>query len=202
MNKYKRRMQTKIELALEQSQQGVSNDALVAVSSSLRLLKPNVHKLSLEPIRDQVKISLGHNPCITLGVHHITTFGTKSVLQPRSSKVRFINHMLILKLLKLNKESSTKEIVSHMILQDNIIQECQDKKIKFFAKELAVKDHNIGGDSPSPKSFMIIAATLDMVEALYCLLDFLSLCSRRWKFTELCVLHQSLAMQNALEIRL
>nr|GEX69747.1 putative ribonuclease H-like domain-containing protein [Tanacetum cinerariifolium] len=46
---------TKIELALEQSQQGVSNDVLVAVSSSLRLLKPNVHKLSLEPIRDKIK---------------------------------------------------------------------------------------------------------------------------------------------------
>nr|GEV40185.1 DNA helicase [Tanacetum cinerariifolium] len=48
-------MQTKIELTLEQSQQGVSNDVLVAVSSSLRLLKLNVHKLSLEPIRDQIK---------------------------------------------------------------------------------------------------------------------------------------------------
>nr|GEU61860.1 hypothetical protein [Tanacetum cinerariifolium] len=45
---------TKIELTLEQSQQGVSNDVLVAVSSSLRLLKPKVHKLSLEPIRDQI----------------------------------------------------------------------------------------------------------------------------------------------------
>nr|GEW79941.1 probable LRR receptor-like serine/threonine-protein kinase At4g36180 [Tanacetum cinerariifolium] len=47
------RMPTKIELTLEQSQQGVSNDVLVAVSSSLRLLKPKVQKLSLVPIRDQ-----------------------------------------------------------------------------------------------------------------------------------------------------
>nr|GFC00546.1 hypothetical protein [Tanacetum cinerariifolium] len=40
MNEYKGRMPTKIELTLEQSQQGVSKDVLVAVSSSLRLLKP------------------------------------------------------------------------------------------------------------------------------------------------------------------
>nr|GEX33681.1 uncharacterized mitochondrial protein AtMg00810-like [Tanacetum cinerariifolium] len=54
MNEYKERMPTKIELALEQSQQAVSNDVLMAVSSSLRLLKPNVHKSSLEPIRDPI----------------------------------------------------------------------------------------------------------------------------------------------------
>nr|GEU85885.1 retrovirus-related Pol polyprotein from transposon TNT 1-94 [Tanacetum cinerariifolium] len=47
-------MPTKIELALEQSQQGVSNDVLVEVSSSLRLLKPKMHKLSLEPIKDPI----------------------------------------------------------------------------------------------------------------------------------------------------
>nr|GEY82170.1 hypothetical protein [Tanacetum cinerariifolium] len=47
-------MPTKIELTLEQSQQGVSNDVLVAVSSSIRFLKPKVHKLSLEPRRDQI----------------------------------------------------------------------------------------------------------------------------------------------------
>nr|GEW56252.1 RNA-directed DNA polymerase homolog [Tanacetum cinerariifolium] len=47
-------MPTKIELTLKQSQQGVSYDVLVAVSSSLRLLKPKVHKLSLEPIRDPI----------------------------------------------------------------------------------------------------------------------------------------------------
>ncbi|GJY86084.1 hypothetical protein Tco_0500110 [Tanacetum coccineum] len=41
-------MPTKIELTLEQSQQGVSNDVLVAVCSSLRLLKPKVHKSSLD----------------------------------------------------------------------------------------------------------------------------------------------------------
>nr|GEV47349.1 retrovirus-related Pol polyprotein from transposon TNT 1-94 [Tanacetum cinerariifolium] len=46
-------MPTKIELSLEQSQQGVSNDVLVAVSSSLRLL-PKMHKSSLEPRRDQI----------------------------------------------------------------------------------------------------------------------------------------------------
>nr|GEU87677.1 hypothetical protein [Tanacetum cinerariifolium] len=40
MNEYKGRMPTKIELTRERSQQGVSNDVLVAVSSSLRLLKP------------------------------------------------------------------------------------------------------------------------------------------------------------------
>nr|GEU72102.1 hypothetical protein [Tanacetum cinerariifolium] len=54
MNEYKGRMPTKIELELEQSQQDVSNDILVAVSSSLRLLKPKVHKLSLKPIRDPI----------------------------------------------------------------------------------------------------------------------------------------------------
>nr|GEW29035.1 ribonuclease H-like domain-containing protein [Tanacetum cinerariifolium] len=54
MNEYEGRMLTKIELALEQSQQGVINDILVAVTSSLRLLKPNAHKLSLEPIRDPI----------------------------------------------------------------------------------------------------------------------------------------------------
>ncbi|GKB73123.1 hypothetical protein Tco_0934535 [Tanacetum coccineum] len=43
-------MPTKIELTLKQSQQGVSNDVLVAVCSSLRLLKPKVHKSSLEPV--------------------------------------------------------------------------------------------------------------------------------------------------------
>nr|GEV23975.1 retrovirus-related Pol polyprotein from transposon TNT 1-94 [Tanacetum cinerariifolium] len=53
-NEYKGRVQTKIELALEKSQQGVSNDVLVAVSSSLRLQKPKVHKSSLEPIKDPV----------------------------------------------------------------------------------------------------------------------------------------------------
>nr|GEY35142.1 hypothetical protein [Tanacetum cinerariifolium] len=48
--------------------------------------------------------------------------GKKLVLQPRSSKVRFINDMLILKLSKPNKDSSIEEIVSSMILQVN--QEC------------------------------------------------------------------------------
>nr|GEX28141.1 retrovirus-related Pol polyprotein from transposon TNT 1-94 [Tanacetum cinerariifolium] len=46
-------MPTKIELTLEQSQQGVSYDVLVAICSSLRVLKTNVHKSSLEPIKDQ-----------------------------------------------------------------------------------------------------------------------------------------------------
>nr|GEZ24370.1 hypothetical protein [Tanacetum cinerariifolium] len=54
MNEFKGRMPTKIELTLEQSQQGVSYDVLVAVCSSLRVLKPNAHKLSLEPTRDQI----------------------------------------------------------------------------------------------------------------------------------------------------
>ncbi|GJS53926.1 hypothetical protein Tco_0627288 [Tanacetum coccineum] len=40
MNVYKGRMPTKIELTLEQSQQGVSNDVLVESAPSLRLLKP------------------------------------------------------------------------------------------------------------------------------------------------------------------
>nr|GEY78701.1 hypothetical protein [Tanacetum cinerariifolium] len=48
--------------------------------------------------------------------------GTLSVLQPRSSEFEFINHMLILKLSKSNKDSSIGEIVSPMILQVN--QDC------------------------------------------------------------------------------
>nr|GEX06726.1 retrovirus-related Pol polyprotein from transposon TNT 1-94 [Tanacetum cinerariifolium] len=48
--------------------------------------------------------------------------GTLSVLQPRSSEVKFINHMLILKSSKSNKDSMIGEIVSPMILQVN--QEC------------------------------------------------------------------------------
>nr|GEV93172.1 hypothetical protein [Tanacetum cinerariifolium] len=51
-----------------------------------------------------------------------TVDGTKSMLQPYSSEVEFINHMLILKLSKSNKESSTGEIVSPMIVY--VKQEC------------------------------------------------------------------------------
>nr|GFB03273.1 hypothetical protein [Tanacetum cinerariifolium] len=49
-------MPTKIELTLEQSQQGISNDVLVAVSSSLRFLKPNEDG---NPARANVKKALG-----------------------------------------------------------------------------------------------------------------------------------------------
>nr|GFC57505.1 hypothetical protein [Tanacetum cinerariifolium] len=70
MNEYKGRMPTKIELTLEQSQQGVSNDVLVAICSSLRLLKPNTYKSSLEPIREQI-INLNRTQCHnTLVEHH------------------------------------------------------------------------------------------------------------------------------------
>nr|GFC72553.1 hypothetical protein [Tanacetum cinerariifolium] len=41
---------------------------------------------------------------------------TLSVLQPRSNKVEFINHMPILKLSKSNKELFLREIVSLMIV--------------------------------------------------------------------------------------
>nr|GEY48967.1 putative reverse transcriptase domain-containing protein [Tanacetum cinerariifolium] len=139
-------MPTKIELALEQSQQGVSNDVLVAICSSLRLLKPNAHESSLEPIRDPIinlirTLSMYNTCCSSYNyiwyqrVLHIflenlpehpsdmkvftvkmeilleptsnkLLVGTKSLLQPHSSEVEFINHMLILKLSKSNKESS------------------------------------------------------------------------------------------------
>nr|GEY82353.1 hypothetical protein [Tanacetum cinerariifolium] len=142
-------MPTKIELALEQSQQGVSNDVLVAVSSSLRLLKPKMHKLSLELIRDPIinliRTQSTYNTCCSsynniwykrvlriileiLPEHPSDTkvftvkmeilleptsnklfVGTKSVLQPHSSEVEFINHMLILNLTKPYKESSIGE---------------------------------------------------------------------------------------------
>nr|GEX22128.1 hypothetical protein [Tanacetum cinerariifolium] len=47
----------------------------------------------------------------------VRRLGTLSVLQPRSIKVEFINHMLILKLSKSNKDSSIGEIVSPMIVK-------------------------------------------------------------------------------------
>nr|GEU62788.1 hypothetical protein [Tanacetum cinerariifolium] len=123
-------------------------EVLVAVSSSLRLLKPKVHKLSLEPIRDPIinlirtqsmnntccssindmwyqrvlRIILeilpehpsdtkhgesntslleDHTLCAGNPVKEILSIyliiGIKLVLQPHSSKVEFINHMLILK---------------------------------------------------------------------------------------------------------
>nr|GEU76002.1 integrase, catalytic region, zinc finger, CCHC-type, peptidase aspartic, catalytic [Tanacetum cinerariifolium] len=65
MNEYKGRMQTKIELALEQSQQGVSNDILVTVSSSLRLLKPKLgyKGVSFEEAKlTQLEVSTGTLP--------------------------------------------------------------------------------------------------------------------------------------------
>nr|GEV33009.1 hypothetical protein [Tanacetum cinerariifolium] len=46
----------------------------------------------------------------------VRRLGTKSMLQRHSSEVEFINHMLVLKLSKSNKESSTGEIVSRMII--------------------------------------------------------------------------------------
>nr|GEV28757.1 retrovirus-related Pol polyprotein from transposon TNT 1-94 [Tanacetum cinerariifolium] len=46
--------------------------------------------------------------------HLVRRLGTNLVLQPRSNEVRFINHMLILKLLKSNTESSIGEIVRPM----------------------------------------------------------------------------------------
>nr|GEW66332.1 RNA-directed DNA polymerase, eukaryota, reverse transcriptase zinc-binding domain protein [Tanacetum cinerariifolium] len=52
----------------------------------------------------------------------VRRLGTLSLLQPRSSKVEFINHMLILKLSKSNKDSSIGEIVSPMIVE--VKQEC------------------------------------------------------------------------------
>nr|GEZ54688.1 hypothetical protein [Tanacetum cinerariifolium] len=55
------------------------------------------------PARANVKQALGSANCLIAS--------TLSVLQPRSSKVKFINHMLILKLSKSNKESSIGEIM-------------------------------------------------------------------------------------------
>nr|GEW84252.1 retrotransposon protein, putative, unclassified [Tanacetum cinerariifolium] len=45
----------------------------------------------------------------------IRRLGTKLVLQPRSSEVKFINHMLILKHSKSNKESSIGEIIDSLL---------------------------------------------------------------------------------------
>ncbi|GJT25594.1 hypothetical protein Tco_0895531 [Tanacetum coccineum] len=47
-------MPTKIELTLEQSQQGVSNDVLVPVCSSLQILNQKVHKSRSRARRDQI----------------------------------------------------------------------------------------------------------------------------------------------------
>ncbi|GKB36929.1 hypothetical protein Tco_0881871 [Tanacetum coccineum] len=68
------RMPTKIELTLEQSQQGVSNDVLI-----LRFVAGNPVKEILESTSSQDKTT---------------------VLQPHSSEVGFINHMLLLNLSK------------------------------------------------------------------------------------------------------
>ncbi|GJY35176.1 hypothetical protein Tco_0420554 [Tanacetum coccineum] len=83
MNVYKGRMPTKIELTLEQSQQGVSNDVL----------------------------------------------DKTTVLQPHSSEVGFINHMLILKLSKaqVDQGSQIKMIQVKEMMQDNDLKNSKSK---------------------------------------------------------------------------
>nr|GEU65149.1 ribonuclease H-like domain, reverse transcriptase, RNA-dependent DNA polymerase [Tanacetum cinerariifolium] len=58
----------------------------------------------------------------------VRRIGTKLVLQPRSSEVGFINHMLILKLSKSNKESSIGEIWMFKVMTGNkaYLEEYQD----------------------------------------------------------------------------
>nr|GEU77417.1 reverse transcriptase domain-containing protein [Tanacetum cinerariifolium] len=113
-------MPTKIELTLEQSQQGVSNDILNLPEhpSDTKVFTVKMEIL-LEPTLNKLLI------------------GTLSVLQPRSSKVEFINHMLILKLSMSNKDSSIGEIVSPMIV------EIKQEYNKF---EHAIKDDNFGNE--------------------------------------------------------
>nr|GEY68934.1 hypothetical protein [Tanacetum cinerariifolium] len=98
--------------------------------------------------------------------------GTKLVLQPRSSEVGFINHMLILKLSKSKDEGSRSRSQSMndqsyykqaktktMIKQGNLLQECyrsyKNVNIKYevlhikkasTTKEFEERDLNIGGD--------------------------------------------------------
>nr|GEV26998.1 hypothetical protein [Tanacetum cinerariifolium] len=70
--------------------------------------------------------------------------GTSSVLQPHSSKVKFINHMLILKLSKSNKDSSIGEILSPMIVEvkqeynkfEHIIFDRDRRFTSYFLKSL------------------------------------------------------------------
>nr|GEX40954.1 hypothetical protein [Tanacetum cinerariifolium] len=87
-------MPTKIELALKQSQQGVSNDVLILPEH------PSDTKVFI--VKMEILLESTSNKLLV---------GTKSVLQPHSSKVGFINHMLTLKLSKSNKESSIREIL-------------------------------------------------------------------------------------------
>nr|GEZ52960.1 hypothetical protein [Tanacetum cinerariifolium] len=54
-------MPTKIKLTLEQSQQGVSYDVLVAVCSSLRVLKSNAHKIESRANKRSIINLIGHN---------------------------------------------------------------------------------------------------------------------------------------------
>nr|GEU72765.1 hypothetical protein [Tanacetum cinerariifolium] len=71
-------MLTKIELTLEQSQQAVSNDVLVAVCSSLRLLKPNPNRLEEEyhAIKDDTSLVSVY----TTGKDYVEEFGRVDVL--------------------------------------------------------------------------------------------------------------------------
>nr|GEX75651.1 hypothetical protein [Tanacetum cinerariifolium] len=98
------RMPTKIELTLEQSQQDDSNNVLesiegveelkrnVAVSSSLRLVKLNVHKLSLEPIRYPI-INLNRTQCQNMLKTKIRIFkGLLLRVISKSNKTMAINH--------------------------------------------------------------------------------------------------------------
>nr|GEV70190.1 putative ribonuclease H-like domain-containing protein [Tanacetum cinerariifolium] len=67
--------------------------------------------------------------------------GTKSVLQPHSSEVEFIIHMLILKLSKSNKESSIGEIVRPRIIQvKQEYNKFEHEKISISAKKIALED--------------------------------------------------------------
>nr|GEW60824.1 hypothetical protein [Tanacetum cinerariifolium] len=68
------------------------------------------YALSWKPCQgDSVNLA-DHMYSIYTVKRYLSTGGTLSVLQPRSSEVDFINYMLILKLLKSNKDSSIGEI--------------------------------------------------------------------------------------------
>nr|GEY36763.1 hypothetical protein [Tanacetum cinerariifolium] len=103
-------------------------------------------------------------------------------------------------------DGSSAEMISSMSLGNNkgywrAIYEGCNSDTRCGAMYLLLTMMSLFG-SPSPKSFTIRAATSDTVRALYYLVVVRSLCSCKWKFTELCVVRQSLAIRKALATEL
>ncbi|GJU96401.1 hypothetical protein Tco_1321157 [Tanacetum coccineum] len=102
-------MPTKIELTLEQSQQGVSNEVLVTSEVNTQVFTVKMEIL-LEPTSNKL-------------------LDKTTVLQPHSSEVGFINHMLILKLSKaqVDQGSQIKMIQVKEMMQDNDLKNSKSK---------------------------------------------------------------------------